>query len=331
MDGPRVFALARVPHGAARSLVPYLSTIALLGLTLGLTLAALGPSRFVPEVKATHLPALIRELHATASGVEDVLLFEATFTPGELPVGEAQAVFYRLTLQPGTSLAAPAAPYCLCRAEGVAAGVGIEIVQSGTYSLQMDSSLRVQRATASVAHENVVAGREILLGSGDAVTIADYAGQGTIRNAGDQPVVVLGMAVVTMAGSGIALPPLPGGARLEPLASSQPTDWANLPPGPVAVSLWRLRLPASTSVGPYAGAGLEALSVESGMISRGYWRLADRASDVPPLQQYIGAQSIFLAPAPGIRRSITAGTNEPAVLLALSIEPEAVWSATLAP
>jgi hypothetical protein len=76
---------------------------------------------------------------------------------------------------------------------------------------------------------------------------------------------------------------------------------------------------------------LEALSVEQGKISRQYWRLADQNSDDPPLQQYVGVQSIFLAPAPGIRRSISAGNDEPAVLLALSIEPEAVWSATLAP
>jgi hypothetical protein len=49
------------------------------------------------------------------------------------------------------------------------------------------------------------------------------------------------------------------------------------------------------------------------------------------LVQYPGVASIFLAPAPGIRRSITSGDAEPAVLLAVSIEPEAIWSATLAP
>ena len=103
----------------------------------------------------------------------------------------------------------------------------------------------------------------------------DYAGSGTLRNAGDAPVVVIGMAVVSEEGTGIDLPLLPKGVMVRLLASSSTADWKKLPPGPVAVSLWRLRLPAGTSVGPYAGAGLEAVSVESGTISRRYLRLAE--------------------------------------------------------
>lgn len=176
----------------------------------------------------------------------------------------------------------------------------------------------------------MAARQDVLLGPGDAAIYADYASDGTLRNAGQDPVVVLGMAIVTTEGTGIDLPLPPDGVKVQLLASSLTADWETLAPGPVTISLWRLRLPAGTSVGPYAGAGLEALALESGTISRRYLRLAEH-TPLPPLTQYPGVQSIFLAPAPGIRRSITSGDAEPAVLLALSIEPEAIWSTTLAP
>jgi hypothetical protein len=176
----------------------------------------------------------------------------------------------------------------------------------------------------------MAARQDVLLEPGDAAVYADYAGAGTLRNAGQDPLVVLGMAIVTKEGTGIDLPLPPDGVKVQLLASSLTTDWESLAPGPVTISLWRLRLPAGTSVGPYPGAGLEALAVESGTISRRYLRLAEH-TPLPPLTQYPGVQSIFLAPAPGIRRSITSGDAEPAVLLALSIEPEAIWSTTLAP
>ena len=209
--------------------------------------------------------------------------------------------------------------------------MGFEVVQSGAYSLQLATPLRLRREGASPVAEDVAAGQEVQLRPGDAAIYADYTAPGVIRNAGDTPVIVIGMAIVTMDGTGVPLPPIPDGVKAELLASSQPSDWRGLPPGRVAVSLWRLRLPAGTSVGPYAGAGLEALSVESGRISRSYLRLAAHTPDLPPTVQYPSVQSIFLAPAPGIRRSIASDDEEPAVLLALSIEPEAIWSATLAP
>jgi hypothetical protein len=189
----------------------------------------------------------------------------------------------------------------------------------------------VQRAGTSIVEEEIAAQQEVLLGPGDAAIYADYTGQGTIRNAGQTPVVVLGMAVASLDGRGVDLPQLPKDVEVELLASSLTSDWTTLPPGPVAVSLWRLRLAAGTSVGPYPGAGLEALWIESGAISRRFLRLAEHTPASPPLVQFAGVQSIFLTPAPGIRRSITSGDAEPAVLLALSIEPEAIWSTTLAP
>jgi hypothetical protein len=330
MAGSRFAALAHAPRRFARSLVPYLSTTALIGLTAAVAFATMGHPHPTREDAATHLPALIRALHATAGEVDDELLIEAIFTPDVLPAGDAEAVFYRLTLPAGTSLPAPAGPLCLCRHDYVAAGVGIEVVQSGAYSLRLETPLRVQREGASGVTEEIAAQQDVLLGPGDAAIYADYAGRGTIRNAGQDPVVVLGMAIVSKEGTGIDLPLPPDGVKVQLLASSLTSDWETLPPGPVAVSLWRLRLPAGTRVGPYAGAGLEALAVESGTISRRYLRLAEH-TPLPPLTQYPGVQSIFLAPAPGIRRSITSGDADPAVLLAVSIEPEAVWSATLAP
>ena len=331
MIGSHFSALDRPQRRVARSVGPYLSTAALVGITLVVAFAAMGHPQPTREDEATHLPALIRALHATPGEVDEELLVEAIFTPGELPAGDAEAIFYRITLPAGTSLSAPAGPFCLCRDDFVAAGVGIEVVQSGAYSLLLDSPIRVQRVGTSRVAEEIAAQRDVRLGPGDAAIYADYTGQGTIRNAGHDPVVVIGMAVVSVEGTGIDLPQLPEGVRVELLASSLTSDWKTLPPGPVAVSVWRLRLPVGASVGPYAGAGLEALSVESGAIWRRYLRLAEHTPDLPPLEQYVGVRSIFLAPAQGIRRTIASGDTDPAVLLALSIEPEAIWSATLAP
>jgi hypothetical protein len=328
----RFSALAHTLRRFTRSVVPYLTTAALLVFTVAVAFVAMGHLHPTREREATHVPALIRALHASPGDVDDELLVEIVFTPDVLPAGDAEAVFYRLTLPAATSLPAPAGPFCMCRSDFVAAGVGIEMVQSGTYSLQLATPIQVQRGGASRSGmvEEMAAGQDILMEPGDAAVYADYASAGTLRNAGQDPVVVLGMAIVTKKGTGIDLPQPPDGVKVELLASSLPTDWERLAPGPVTISLWRLRLPAGTSVGPYAGAGLEALAVESGTISRRYLRLAEH-TPLPPLTQYPGVQSIFLAPAPGIRRSITSGDAEPAVLLAMSIEPEAIWSTALAP
>jgi hypothetical protein len=330
MAGSRFAPLALALRRSARAVVPTLSTVALLAFTAAIAFAAMGHLPPTREDGATHLPALIRALHATAGEVDSELLFEAMFTPEMLPAGDAEAVFYRLTLPAGTNLPAPAGPFCLCRSDFVSAGVGIEMVQSGTYSLQLEAPIHVQRGGVSGIVEELAARQDVLLGPGDAAIYADYAGQGALRNAGQDPVVVIGMAIVSTEGTGIDLPLPPEGVKVQLLASSLTSDWESLPPGPVAMSLWRLRLPAGTSVGPYAGAGLEALAVESGTISRRYHRLAEQTR-LPPLTQYPGVQSVFLAPAPGIRRSITSDNADAAVLLAASIEPEAIWSGTLAP
>jgi hypothetical protein len=330
MAGSRFAPLALALRRSARAVVPTLSTVALLAFTAAIAFAVMGHLPPTREDGATHLPALIRALHATAGEVDSELLFEAMFTPEMLPAGDAEAVFYRLTLPAGTNLPAPAGPFCLCRSDFVSAGVGIEMVQSGTYSLQLEAPIHVQRGGVSGIVEELAARQDVLLGPGDAAIYADYAGQGALRNAGQDPVVVIGMAIVSTEGTGIDLPLPPEGVKVQLLASSLTSDWESLPPGPVAMSLWRLRLPAGTSVGPYAGAGLEALAVESGTISRRYHRLAEQTR-LPPLTQYPGVQSVFLAPAPGIRRSITSDNADAAVLLAASIEPEAIWSGTLAP
>jgi len=333
MTGTRVSALAHALRRVTRSLVPYLTTAALVVVTATVAVVVMGHPSPTREDGATHLPALIRALHATAGDVDDELLFETLFTPDMLPVGDAEPIFYRVTLPPGTSLPALVGSLSrsLCLGQIVASGIGLEIVQSGTYSVHLETPIQVQRGGASGRVEAIAAQQDVLLGPGDAAIYADYAGRGTLRNAGQDPVVVLGMAVGRLEGTGIDLPQLPEDVAVELLANSLTADWETLPPGPVAVSLWRLRLPAGTSVGPYAGSRLEALSVERGTISRRYYRLAAHTPELPRLVQYPGDPSIFLAAAPGIRRSITSGDTEPAVLLALSIEPQAIWSATLAP
>jgi hypothetical protein len=184
---------------------------------------------------------------------------------------------------------------------------------------------------ASSVKEEIPAGAEVILGPGDSATYPDYTGEGTIRNAGDEPVVIIGVAIVSTDASGALAVPLPVGVTAEQLTTTGLSDWQALPPGPLVVSLWRLRLPAATSVGPYAAAGLEALWIESGTVTRRFLRLAESTPGPLPLVHHAGTAATFVAPAPGIRRSIETKGDDSAALLALNIEPEAIWSATLAP
>lgn len=109
------------------------------------------------------------------------------------------------------------------------------------------------------------------------------------------------------------------------------SEWQSLPTGSVTVSLWRLTLPEGTSVGPYEAFGLETLRVEDGGITRNFLRPGESTSLHLPLFHPAGTSAAFLAPKAGVQRIITNVGDEPAVVLALSIEPAGVRLGTLTP
>lgn len=179
-----------------RWVLNHLATAALLILTLAAGFAAIWQGSPTTEVDPARAPALIRALDVVPGGVTDELLVETTFTPDELPVGETEAIFYRITLPPGISLRYLAGPFCVLHSDLISSGVGAEVVQSGSYSLRLDAPFRVQRDGASGAVDEIPAGTEVALDPGNTAIYPDYTAQGTIRNAGDEPVVITGVVIL---------------------------------------------------------------------------------------------------------------------------------------
>ena len=307
-----------------------LATAALLVLTLVLGFAAIWQSASVSE-DSPRPPALIRALASVPGEVADEALLETTFRAEELPTGQKEAFFYRLTLPPGARLPSLAGPLCGCWGEMALAGAGAEIVQSGAYTLRLDAPMRIQRNGASGALEEIPAGTEIRLGSGDTAIYPDNTALGAIGNGGEEPVVVVGVAISSTERSGIPAPVLPTGVTLEMLAQTPSSAWQSLPAGPVSVSVWRLTLPAATRVGPYEATGLESLWIETGRIQRIFWPPGETEPWGPPMFYPAGTEAPFTATTPGVRRVVTSEDDLSAMLLVLSIEPAGVWSRTLAP
>jgi hypothetical protein len=307
-----------------------LATVALLLLTLAVGFMAIlqQPPEGPGEPRWT--PALVRALEAGPGTVGDEVLAEAIFGIDQLPGGDKEVIFYRLTLPPGETLTALAGPSCGCPGWPVSGGVGAEVVQSGAYRLRLAAPIQVQsRGAARV--ESIPAQTEVTLGPGDAAIYPEYTASAEIRAAGDAPVHLVGVAIIGRETSGAPAPMLPDGVRGEELGRSVPSDWDKLALGPIGVSLRQVTLPAGTHIGPYEPIGLEAMRVEAGTISRYYFEPGAAAPTGPAMTWNEGRVSPLLGMRPGMRYDLTSGGGGPAELLVLIIEPAGITAQTLAP
>jgi hypothetical protein len=308
-----------------------LATAALLLLTLAVGFVAIGQR--VPENpdEGTWVPALVRALESGPDGVVDTPLVETTFSAEELPGGDKEAVYYQLTIPPGESLSYLGGLYCGCRSETITKGVGVEVVQTGTYTIRFEAPLRVQRAGSAGPDEEIPAGTEVTLAAGDAVIYPDYAAPGTIGSAGDGPVTLTGVVINATESSGTPLPKLPTGVRATLLTYSTGSDWDQLPPGPLNVTLRQVTLPPGSHIGPYTSVGLQAMRIESGTVLRNLLPAGEATPRGRPLAQRPGTTTPFMAPAPGLRRTLDVDGDQPTELLVLIIEPAAISTQSLAP
>jgi hypothetical protein len=208
-------------------------------------------------------------------------------------------------------------------------GVGVEAVLSGSYSLRLDAPIRVQR-NGERQLTTVPAQTDVTLGAGDAVIFPDYAATGEIRNLGDDPVDLVGLAITSTEPSGIPAPPLPADVRMELLTYALPYDWEKLPAGPIDVSVRRLTLPPGESVGPYQPVGMEAMLVEQGTTYRSIYAPGSETPGSIPLFRGKGQVHPFVSFNNGARNGIDVG-DEPAELLVVLIEPAGITFQTLAP
>jgi hypothetical protein len=306
-----------------------LATSGLVVVTLILGITAIWQNASVSEA-SPHSPALVRALASAPGDVVDERLLETTFSAAELPTGDKEAVFYRLTLPPSARLPFLVGPLAGCWGLLPKAGAGAELIQSGAYTLRLDAPIRLQRGGAA-AVVDIPAGTEVVLEPGDNAIYPDYSVRGTISNGGNEPVVIAGVAINSIERSGDQAPMVPPAVELKLLASTPSAEWRSLPVGPMSVSIWRLALPAGTSAGPYEATGLESLWIEKGEILHSLLRPGEAEPRGRPLFHPAGTGAPVMALAPGVRHVITSEDDEPAQLLVLSIEPAGAWSRTLAP
>lgn len=307
-----------------------LATAALLLLTLAVGFIAM--SQRVPETpdEGTWVPAFVRAL-GSAPGVSDTPLVETTFSPEQLSGDEKEAIYYQFAIYPGGSLPSLAAPFCDCSIKTITGGVGVEVVQTGTYTIRLQAPFRVQRAGSTGPGEEIPAGTEVTLAAGDAAIYPDYAASGDIRNAGDEPVTVIGVAIVATDESGTPVFRVLPGVQATVLTLASASDLAALPAGPLNVGLRRVTLPPGTSIGPYQPVGLQAMQIESGTILRNFLPAGESTPQWRPLPQLPGSTASFVPPAPGLRETLDVEGDQPAAMLVLIIEPALISAQSLAP
>jgi hypothetical protein len=319
-----------LPQRGGSGVLAHLATAALLLLLLAVGFAAI--RQRMPEARdeGRWVPAFVRVLESAPGSILDTPLIEATFTGAELPGGEKEAAYYQLTIPPGESLPYLGGPFCGCRTETITKGVGVEVVQAGTYTIRLEAPLRVHRAGTAGPDEEIPAGTEVTLGAGDAVIYPDYAAPGDIRNTGNEPVTLIGVAIMAPEGSGTPLPTLPMGVTTTLLTHTNAPDWEAVPPGPLNVALHQVTLPAGTSVGPYEPVGLQAMRIESGTITRSFVPNGDTVPVGQPLAHQAGSTTPFLRISPGFRETLASSGQKPAELLVLLIEPAGISAQSLA-
>lgn len=247
-------------------------------------------------------------------------LLRAVFAATELPTGGAECVFYRMTLEPGVSTSVLAGPYCGCPGQKLASGIGVEVVDSGSYAVRSDGPVRVRRSGAA-EEEALATGNVATLGPGDAAVYLDYAAGGEFHNAGSEDVVVLGVAILSSQRSGgTPVPKQPEGMEANELNRAYASIWKKLPEGPITVDLRRLTLTPGEQVTLTSAFGLETVYVESGEIT---WGDIPAGEDAPssPLRYGPSGRTSFLDREAGNRATIEAIGDEPASVLLLSIVP----------
>jgi hypothetical protein len=248
-------------------------------------------------------------------------LLTATFPAEALPRGAVQAAFYRLVLLPGSTLPNQVAPFCGCGSERVLPGVGAEVVLAGTYMLQLDAPLVVQRTGQDVA-EHIPAGTRVPLEPGDRVIYPRFASTGVFGSAGSEPAVVFGVALITAEPVGTPVPDVSAGVRADALTELLPRDWAmHVGDGPVTVTLSRVVLPVGRTLGPYEPVGADAFYLEAGSVGV---TMLPPGTDTParaPLVYRAGTAVPFLPLPDGAQLMLEATGAEPATLIMLEIAP----------
>jgi mannose-6-phosphate isomerase-like protein (cupin superfamily) len=161
------------------SLLAQAATLLLVAVTILAVFVAVVPNRLLvsPPLQAL----------TPATDEPETPLFTTTLTP-DRDASPLDLAFWRGSIAPGAQVTSP--PDWAAHP-----GTEVELVLGGTLVLQADEAVRVHRAASSPEEmETVPAGEPVLLSAGDAATIP-FTSTRTYRNAGDQPLELLGVLV----------------------------------------------------------------------------------------------------------------------------------------
>ncbi|MGE3799192.1 MAG: hypothetical protein AB7G88_15295 [Thermomicrobiales bacterium] len=246
-------------------------------------------------------------------------LFDVTFLRDWQPEGKAQGAFYRITLQPGDELTYLPGPYCGCSGETIKEGTAAETITSGVYTVRLDRPFIVRHAGED--DQDIDADTEIALTSGDVAIYPDALAFGSLRNTGNEPVVIFGASITSIdVEAGTFTPPLPEDMSAR-LSVAVYDAWQTLGEGDIPARLTRRTLPAGETLGPWVIDGLEAIHAQTGEFHSSIIPPGQASPTGDPLFVREGGTAAFRKVTPGAQRFLQNQTDADAILLTLNFLP----------
>jgi len=243
-------------------------------------------------------------------------LFDVTFLRDWQPEGMAQGAFYRITLQPGDELTYLPGPYCGCSGETIKEGTAAEAITSGVYTIRLDRPFIVRQPGQD--DRDVEADTDFTLTTGDVAIYPDALAFGSLRNTGNEPVILFGASITSVeVEAGTFTPPLPEDISAR-LSVAVYDAWQTLGDGDIPARLSREILPASGSIGPYPIEGLEAIHAQSGEFHSSIIQPGESTPQGEPLYVREGGTAAFRKVTPGAQRLLANPSEIDATLLTLT-------------
>lgn len=246
-------------------------------------------------------------------------LFDVTFPREWQPEGKAQGAFYRITLQPGDELTYLPGPYCGCSGETIKEGTAAEVITSGVYTIRLDRPFIVRQAGQD--DREIEADTDFALSGGDVAIYPDALAFGTLKNTGEEPVVIFGASITSIdVDPGTFTPPLPENMSAR-LSVAVYDAWQTLGEGDIPARLTRSILPAGGTIGPYPITGLEAIHAAVGEIHSSVIQPGESTPVGAPLFVREGGTAAFRKLTPGAQRLLQNQGATDATLLTLNFLP----------
>ncbi len=256
---------------------------------------------------------------ATPPSGEPETLFDVTFLRDWQPEGKAQGAFYRIILQPGDELTYLPGPYCGCSGETIKEGTAVEAVLSGVYTIRLDRPFLVRHPGED--DREITAETDFALTAGDVAIYPDALAFGSLRNTGNEPVVLFGASITSIeVEAGTFTPPLPEDMSAR-LSVAVYDAWQTLGDGDIPARLTRQILPAGGTLGPWPIVGLEAIHAQTGEFHSSIIQPGASTPQGEPLFVREGGTAAFRKVTPGAQRLLANPSDVDTTLLMLNFLP----------